>query len=108
MSHKYNKEIETIKRKKEESFNRYWRNVSKKMAIKYFWECKILKREYFKMTFMGEYDERKEKFYDPDFVPDDVRLISYYASKNGLGIYDVKLLGNKSIYWFGKSDLFKT
>jgi hypothetical protein len=110
MSHKYNKKIEAIEKKANCAFNFYWQNVSKKMAWKYFLECKILKKDCFKMTFphsLGDYDERECKFYNVDFVRDSESLIEHYAARNGLEICDEKLTGSKSIYWFKKADVSK-
>lgn len=108
MSHKYNKKIETLKEKKKEVFDRYWKNVSKKMARKYFWECKVLKKDCFKMEFsrsIGEYDKRTLKYCNPDIIKDDELMIEHYASINGLEICDEKLMSTKSIYWFKKADI---
>lgn len=108
MSHKYNKKIETIKRKKQDSFKRYWQNVSKKMVRKYFWHCQVLKKDCFKMSFphsLGEYDKKEQKFYHSDFARDNESLIEIYAGRNGFEICDENLLGSKSIYWFKKADV---
>ena len=108
MSHKYSKIIDQIEGMSDKAFNRYWRNVSKKMARKYFWECKVLKRDCFKMTFpysLGEHDRCTLKFYDTDIIKDYEILIDHYARRNGLEICAEKLLGNKTVYWFKKANL---
>lgn len=117
MAHKFNKKIEesTVKWKvekgkydKQQAFNRYWESVNKKMRLKSFWCFKVFKRQQFKMSFphvLLEYDKTTRKFYNADLVKDNECLIELYASRNGLTICDEKLFGNKSVYWFKKTDV---
>ena len=101
----YNKKIKDLEEKKAKACNRYWENVKKKMKIKCFFYCDLLKKEGFYMDFphsIGEYDEKLGKFISPDFVKDNELLIGHYAEINGLEICDEMLLPARSIYYFKK------
>lgn len=99
----YNKRIKKLYERKNEMYNRYWENVSKKMQRLYFWECVIKGKITFEMAFEHRFFEYANgKVYRTDFAKDDEMLIEFYASKNGLRIVDEYLFANKSVYCFEK------
>lgn len=103
----YNKRIKRLEEKKNNAYNRYWENVSKKMKRLYFWECVVKKKKKFEMVFahkICEYDKKIGEFHKPDFVTDDEILIEFYANKNGLRIVDEHLFITKSVYIFEKTE----
>lgn len=99
----YNKRIKKLDERKNEMYNRYWENVSKKMQRLYFWEYVIKRKITFEMAFEHRFFEyAKGNICSTDFAKDDEMLIEFYASKNGLRIVDKYLLANKSVYCFEK------
>ena len=77
---------------KERKIIEYWDKVSKKMRIKHFFYCVILRKDKFKMVFLHDL-----KSY---FPKDDRNEIRKCARKNKFKVCSEEILDGKSIYYF--------